>query len=1098
MKRVKLLLVLALQIGFYIADSNAQGISQFWGMSSQGGPHDLGAIFSMDAEKGIINNRFSFATLIPGANPTGELLELDEKLFGTASEGGKDNNGVIFSWDPANDSYEVLLEFADVNASQPTGYLTAEGSTLYGMTHGGGANGGGILFSWSAEEGFVKLHDFSMETGWLPNGGVVILDNKIYGLTSEGGPEMDNTGVIFEYDLGQSTYSVKQELTNATGRSPMGSLTRYNNHFYGLTSAGGEHAAGSLFSWDPEEDNSFQVHFHFDPSSPANNGSQPQGSLVVRNNQLYGTTQAGGENNEGTIFKFNPEDQTVTTLYNFADATGAFPTGNLFFSDEKFYGLTTAGGSQKLGVVFEIDLDNQYQVIHHFDQLDGATPKGGFTKFNNILYGLTFRGGANDMGVIFAWDPAAESYLTKLDFSLKNGAEPVSNLTSYMGKLYGMTSKGGRENGGILFEFNPEDGTLIRHLDFTAEKGFKPMGSLTVAEGKFYGMTNEGGADNSGVIFEWDPEEPGTYTNKVNLNNNTGNYPKNSLVLVDGKFYGMTYAGGQYNKGVIFEWLPGGDETDFELLYSFPSSSGEITPKGNTPNGELTLLGDYLYGMTSAGGNFRGGTIFKWKPGDTEPTFVYSFSNTISGAEPLGNLVEKDGMLYGMTSKGGDNHYGTLFSFNPANDNFIKILDFGDLSGNAPKGSLILHDNKFYGLTYAGGTESGGTAFEWDPAKQEDPNNGLSIITDLAPEVRYPMGDLTVIPAPVAMGTPGSCTDLEDIIINETNNNTWVPVTDQYGNAVAEINANGNNLGIVKVSLYVHDEDVAREDGTNKLYLNRNITITPENSTLEEGTQVDLRLYILKSELDALTEAVNSKDEPSGITDISDLALFKSNANSCMENLSGQAEKIASEAISWGDDYVITSSITGFSTFYFANNTETTLPVNLIQFTANLLENRIYLEWKTTNQVNFSHFELERSMDGRNFKHILAVPAHNQGYYSAMDEEQIWADNVYYRLQMVDRDNTFSYSKIISVELPDKHILTVYPNPTVDVLNLKTSGNIPVPEQWEIITADGSLVSAGEWNPQSNTVSVQGLPPGVYILTLYAGNIYQRIRFAKE
>lgn len=1095
MKRVKLLLVIALLISFYITESNAQGISRFWGMSSKGGSHDLGVIFSLDAESGVLKNRFSFATLIPGANPTGELLETDGKLYGTVSAGGKEDKGLIFSWNPVSGDYEVLLDFADVNAKRPTGYLAAEGTTLYGMTHEGGVNGGGILFSWNPEEGFVKLHDFAMESGWLPNGGIVFHHNKLYGLTSEGGPGNEDTGVIFEYDLTSATYSVKQGLTNATGRSPMGGLTFYNNRFYGLTSYGGDHGSGSLFEWAPAEDNPFTVLFHFDP---AETGTHPQGSLVVRNNELYGTTQAGGDNNEGTIFRFKPDGAVFTHLFDFTGVTGSYPIGNLYFSDEKFYGVTSAGGDHELGVVFEIDTDGNYQVLYHLTTQNGASPKGGFTMVNKVLYGLTFRGGANDRGTIFSWNPATETYQKKLDFSLNNGAEPVGNLISYNGKLYGMTSMGGAENGGILFEFDPADGTFTRHLDFIAEKGFRPMGSLTLVDGIFYGMTNQGGENNDGVIFEWNPAMPGTYTKKADLNNETGNYSKNSLVLADGKLYGMTYAGGQYNKGVIFEWLPGGDETDFRLIYSFPSGSGEINPKGNTPLGEFTLLGDYLYGMTSAGGDFMGGTIFRWKPGDAEPEFLYSFSNTTSGAEPLGNLTEKEGMLYGMTSKGGVNHSGTLFSFNPVNSDFQKIVDFGENTGNAPQGSLILNNNKFYGMTYAGGTDVGGTVFEWDPGKQEDPDKGISIITDLAPEARYPIGDLTVIPAPVAPGTQGSCIELEEIIIDENNNTSWVPVKDENGNAVAEINANGNNLGAVQVSFYVHDEDAVREDGTHKLYLNRNITITPENPTLAEGTQVGLRLYILKSEFDALAEAVNSDDEPSGITEIADLALFKSSTNTCAETLSGQAEKITSDAVKWEDDYVITASIAGFSTFYFASNTESTLPVNLVNFTAKALENRIYLEWKTTDEVNFSHFELERSLDGRNFKSILTVPSHHQGYYTAMDEETLWADYAYYRLKMIDRDHSYHHSSIISVELPSRQYLTIYPNPVISELVLKPNNAAPRPSHWEIITADGMAIHTGQWNDVQEKINVTSLPPGVYILGLYSDSVFQRLRFVKE
>ncbi len=61
---------------------------------------------------------------------------------------------------------------------------------------------------------------------------------------------------------------------------------------------------------------------------------------------------------------------------------------------------------------------------------------------------------------------------------------------------------------------------------------------------------------------------------------------------------------------------------------------------------------------------------------------------------------------------------------------------------------------------------------------------------------------MLVLPALVAPGTPGSCLSVDPATIDAQNANEWVPFTDDEGKAVAEINANGNILGNVRVSFY--------------------------------------------------------------------------------------------------------------------------------------------------------------------------------------------------------------------------------------------------------------------------------------------------------
>jgi uncharacterized repeat protein (TIGR03803 family) len=81
------------------------------------------------------------------------------------------------------------------------------------------------------------------------------------------------------------------------------------------------------------------------------------------------------------------------------------------------------------------------------------------------------------------------------------------------------------------------------------------MAVLTLSNGKFYGLTYAGGINNAGVIFEWDPTT-NTYTKKFDFNTTNGSKPQGSLILSNGKFYGLTSTGGNSNLGVMFEWDP--------------------------------------------------------------------------------------------------------------------------------------------------------------------------------------------------------------------------------------------------------------------------------------------------------------------------------------------------------------------------------------------------------------------------------------------------------------------------------------------------------------------------------------------------------------
>ena len=168
---------------------------------------------------------------------------------------------------------------------------------------------------------------------------------------------------------------------------------------------------------------------------------------------------------------------------------------------------------------------------------------------------------------------------------------------------------------------------------------------------------------------------------------------------------GLTSNGGINGKGTAFSINTSG--SNFSLINGF-------IDWGNTANGSLFKNDDgNFYGMTSRGGTTNSGTIFMMTP-TGQMTMLKQFFYNTDGAYPDGELIKgPDGYLYGLTSAGGANTYGTIFKISTSGDfKVIKNLNITTDGGN-PHGSLIFGiDSNFYGITYSGGSAGGGTIFK--------------------------------------------------------------------------------------------------------------------------------------------------------------------------------------------------------------------------------------------------------------------------------------------------------------------------------------------------------------------------------------------------
>ena len=276
--------------------------------------------------------------------------------------------------------------------------------------------------------------------------------------------------------------------------------------------------------------------------------------------------------------------------------------------------------------------------------------------------------------------------------------------------------------------------------------------------------------------------------------------------------------------------------------------------------------------------------------------------------------------------------------------------------------------------------------------------------------IRKITGGFIGCPSPVAPGNLVSCQVLPAVAINNANKNSWVPVFDSLGNIAAEIKANGNILGLVNTSLFTKT-GTCRVDASHRIYLNRNITITPQN---QPSTAVSVRLYILKAELDSLKTALNDQGQPSGVASINDVDVFK-NSDACATAGSINALPLSATNGAYNSDYYLQVSISSFSSFYFANKIlPAILPVKITSFSGKRDGAANILKWGANCNGSVS-FSIERSGDGIHFEtisNIAATAADCNQPFGFTDHDPLLINN-YYRLRINEAGVAGGYSNII-------------------------------------------------------------------------------------
>ena len=412
-----------------------------------------------------------------------------------------------------------------------------------------------------------------------------------------------------------------------TAVDSLGKESDYSNQTKAVIPSGGSGSETALYSFAGGADPKF-----------------PYAGLVFdKAGNLYGTTQFGGTNNQGTVFEVTRNSDgtwTEIVLYSFTgSADGAQPSAGLIFDPAgNLYGTTNFGGSGNCslgcGTVFKL------------------TPaSGGWTE--TVLY--TFTGGTD-------------------------GREPYARLLfDAPGNLYGTTLLGGNigtvcsSGCGTVFKLTPASGGWTESVLYAfagGTDGASPYDPLAFdPAGNLYGTAYAAGAYGSGVNFKLSPGSSGWTESVLRAFSGgyDGKYSYGDVILdAAGNLYGTAFQGGGRGYGVVFQLVPGAKGGWQEkVLHSFGNA-----PSANPVAGLVMDPAGNLYGTTLAGGQQTScgttcGTLFKLSPasgGVWTYKVIHVFGQGTDGYHPSGDLIlDSAGNLYGTTQAGGTQGSGLVF-----------------------------------------------------------------------------------------------------------------------------------------------------------------------------------------------------------------------------------------------------------------------------------------------------------------------------------------------------------------------------------------------------------------------------------------------------
>ena len=614
-----------------------------------------------------------------------------------------------------------------------------------------------------------------------------------------------------------------------------------------------------------------------------------------------------------------------------------------------------------------------------------STPRS-LVNVNGILY-FTANDGYNGFEL---WKSDGSEIGTVMVKDIKTGylSSNPSGLANINGVLYFQADDGiyGRE---LWKSDGTSAGTVLVKDIYVGSGSSSPFYMTSVNGFLYFTATN---INNGNELWKSDGTDAGTTMVKDIVAGSISSYP-DKLINVNGLLY---FTAGNSENGIELWKSDGtlGGTTLVKDIYAGGSSSGIKN---------LKSIGDILYFNADDGTN----GLELWKSDGTAiNTIMIKDFNLGSNSSNFSNLINFNGLLYFQAT---DLYNGSdLWKSDGTVEGTVlvkNIPEFGlfNYPSNLISSGGILYFTTIYAqLWKSDGTAEGTKLIKiFDQYSSKLSNiigvNGKLIFTASVSSSNFSFGN--------ELWTIGNC-NTTNKSVNEngitshfnseiqSNPNTAICYCNIFNDLISTVNAVGVNpvSGNVSARQWIETTQPSK-------FLKRHYEITPfTNPNTSTGR---VTLTFTQDEFNSFN-AINFLKLPVSMSDAvgkSNLRVFKisgvsSNNTGSIESYGNGTQTIIDpddNDIVWNNTknvWDVSFDVTGFSGF-FINTPASSLPLELINFNSHLnTDKTVILSWLTENEVNTSHFEIERSQDGKNFKKIESVKATggNSKSYDILDK----------------------------------------------------------------------------------------------------------------
>lgn len=329
----------------------------------------------------------------------------------------------------------------------------------------------------------------------------------------------------------------------------------------------------------------------------------------------------------------------------------------------------------------------------------------------------------------------------------------------------------------------------------------------------------------------------------------------------------------------------------------------------------------------------------------------------------------------------------------------------------------------------------------------------------------------------------------------------------RFNGLTMSLNPNNQNLGHVVVTPFIRQNETPFTN--SQYYLPRNYTVSTGQSSYPQP--IGVRFYFTDKEVEGILAAPDKTGvvKPKSAYDLTTTKYSGINEDGNLLNNSGGGwsfyPKSAIRTVPYMNGYYIEFQTKTFSEFWLAKDflgLGDPMPVSLTNFsakkqtTSSETKQSVLLEWQTTQEAAFSHFEIEVARDKesllkKQFSKIGEVPGKGGNdalrAYSFTDYFSFVAGTSYYRLKMVDRDGSFEYSAIRPVNFDAEQEWKVFPNPAEKRIFVEFKEKAGKLLTFSISDVEGrvvftdNVVADGGVQKKEIDLSARAVAPGIYL-----------------